>query len=96
MISTQEVMTLKGFVQAIPRSTAEDGARVALVTTSGEEYPVLHKGAGVDLVDHISADVEVTASLVEMPEIEGGKALRVRKYQVLDGYEDPWYDDEEA
>ena len=89
-------MTLKGFVQAVPRSTAEDGARVALVTTGGEEFPVLHKGAGVDLVDHISADVEVTASLVDVPHYEGGRALRVRKYKVLDGYEDPWYDDEES
>ena len=68
---------------------------IALVLADGTECPILHKGAGVDLVDHIGADVEVVACWEGVTAVEGEKALRIRSYTVTDGYEDPWYDDDD-
>lgn len=95
MNNTTETTVVKGFIQALPKASTNESARVALITPDEREIPVLHKGAGVDLLDHISADVEITGSLEDSPHVEGGKALRVRSYLVTDGYEDPWYDDDD-
>ena len=96
MNNTTESVSLTGFVQSLPKSSKSETIRVVLVTPGGEEYPVLHKGAGVDLVDHIGADVEVSAVYENTFLAEYAKALRIRTYRVTDGYEDPWYDDEDA
>ncbi len=95
MGNTTELLNLSGFVQTTISTDGEGPSSIALVLSDGTECPILHKGAGVDLVDHIGADVEIVACWEAEPVVEGGKALRVRSYTVTDGYEDPWYDDDE-
>lgn len=95
MGNTTELLNLSGFVQTILTTDGESPSSIALVLADGTECPILHKGAGVDLVDHIGADVEIVACWEEESGAEGGKALRVRSYNVTDGYEDSWYDDNE-
>lgn len=95
MGNTTELLNLSGFIQTILSSGNDNPSTIVLVLNDGTECPILHKGAGVDLVDHIGADVEVVACWENVPDIDGGKALRVRSYNVTDGYEDPWYDDDD-
>ena len=77
--------TLRGYVAPLPSG---QGCRVALVVAdSGEEYPVLPRGAGIDLADMVSAQVEVVCSVHEEGE---NKRLFVRSYQPLEA------DDENA
>ena len=96
MNTITESVSLTGFIQSLSKSSKSESVRVVLVTPGGEVFPVLHKGAGVDLVDHIGADVEVHAVYESTTLAEYDKALRIRTYRVTDGYEDPWYDDEDA
>ena len=78
----------------------EGAAKVVVTAEDGTQYHILHKGAGMDLVDYISADVEVEGvayPLAATAEVEGEEEkaflLTVRRYQLIDGYDDPWYDD---
>lgn len=108
-MSSQDLQTIRGYVQALPGlSGQEDAAKVAVVAEDGTEYHVLHKHAGMDLVDYINADVEVHGLVCEGP--EGAAAatgtaqddedearplfFSVRKYTLADGFDDPWYDDD--
>ena len=99
-MSSQEVQTIRGYVQALPKAQGkEDAAKVAVVTDDGMEYQVLHKSAGMDLVDYISADVEVQgivapASATEEDGENPPLLLTVRSYALIDGYDDDWYDDD--
>ena len=103
-MNSQELRTIRGYVQALPRAHGrEDAAKVAVVADDGTHYHILHKGAGMDLVDFISADVEVRGVIhplapenaAEPPEDEAKAfSLSVRGYQLTDGYDDPWYDDD--
>lgn len=104
-MSSQEVQTIRGYVQALPKVQGrEDAAKVAVVTDGGTEYRVLHKSAGMDLVDYISADVEVQGIVTPAPGAEADAMeedgevpplfLTVRGYTLIDGYDDDWYDDD--
>ena len=75
--------TLRGYVAPLPSGQS---CRVALVVAdSGEEYPVLPRGAGIDLADMVSAQVEVVCSVHEEGE---NKRLFVRSYQPLEALDD--------
>lgn len=75
--------TLRGYVAPLPSGQS---CRVALVVAdSGQEYPVLPRGAGIDLADMVSAQVEVVCSVQEEGE---NKRLFVRSYQPLDALDD--------
>lgn len=84
--------TLRGYVAPLPTGQI---CRVALICTDNgdeTEYPVLPRGAGIDLADMVSAQLEVVCAIQEENE---GKRLLVRSYQVLDSLdEDVWYGDE--
>ncbi|MDL2272373.1 hypothetical protein LJC23_05000 [Desulfovibrio sp. OttesenSCG-928-I05] len=62
------------------------GARVALVTDSGDEYAIAPKGAGADLAELLSARVAVSC---EIRSTEGDAAcIQVRSYTLLDEFPD--------
>ncbi len=92
MSGDQKLVTVSGWVT--PASGSE-GARVAVAPDSGQDYLVLHRGAGVDLLGHISARVEVIGVVVSAPqppeqnpeEAAVPPYLMVRRYRVLD---DDW------
>lgn len=95
------MMTIRGYVQSLPLlSGKEDAARVAVVTDDGKEFPVLHKGAGVGLLDNINANVEVTGTLGLRSAVgsdEGEEPVQVivvKSFRLTDGFDDPWYDDD--
>lgn len=63
-MNAQELHTIRGFVQALPRQPGrEEAVRVAIITEDGTEYHVLHKGAGTGLLSNINADVEITGTV---------------------------------
>ncbi|MDR2162154.1 MAG: hypothetical protein LBO77_08480 [Desulfovibrio sp.] len=105
-MKTEPLQTIRGYVQALPRTPGgEDAARVAVIAGDGTEYHIAHKGAGMDLADFISADVEARGSVSSLPargtlqeedEPEKTRAflLTVRSYRLTDGFDDPWYDDD--
>ena len=55
------------------------------------EYRVLTRGAGVDLVDEVSAQVEASGTVEEQ---DGIKYMTVRSYRLLD--EEGGWDDDKA
>lgn len=80
--------TLRGYVAPLPSGQS---CRVALVTADNEDgYPVLPRGAGIDLADLVSVQLEVVCTIREEGET---RLLHVRSYQVLDALEDEeaWY-----
>lgn len=87
-MTTQGPITIVGYVTALPRSSDEQQARVAVVQ-DGVEYRIIPRGAGVDLDDHLSAQVEVKGIVTEQDDV---RRLQVRGYRVLD--DDSWLDDE--
>ncbi len=90
-MGNQETTTIKGFIRSLPHVSAlEAGAKVAVVTEDGTEYLVIHKGVGIDLLEHTSANAEVTGVVTAK---EDGYIIQVRSYSVNDGYDDAWYDD---
>ena len=105
-MNSQELRTIRGYVQALPKALGrEDAARVAVVAGDGTQYHVQHKSAGMDLADFISADVEVRGVILSLPVTPESAAeppeeetkaflISVRSYQLIDGYDDPWYDDD--
>ena len=81
-------ITVRGYVEALPRKKDERQARVAIVQDE-VEYRVLTRGAGVDLVDEVSAQVEASGTVEEQ---DGIKYMTVRSYRLLDA-EGGWDDD---
>ncbi len=64
-----------------------------VVVDNGIEYRVEPRGAGVDLADHLSRQVEVCG--VVSRDVEGICRIRVRTYKLLDVMDDDaWYEDE--
>jgi hypothetical protein len=108
-MNTQEMQTIRGYVQALPPvagHTDEDAARVAVIADDGTQFHVLHKGPGIGLLDDINANVEVTGyvSRPAAPATEGAPdigdaelgphyTMTVKSYRLTDGFDDPWYDD---
>ena len=97
MNTNREKVSVRGYVDALPRSHQEESARVAVITADGVAYHVAHKAAGADLADHIGADVEITGAAVPLnvsDEAEGKVfSILVRGYRLRDELEDSWYDD---
>lgn len=85
-MTTASPITVKGYVAALPRSTDEAQARVAVIQDD-REYRIIPRGAGVDLDDHLSSLVEVTGMYSES---DGVLRLQVRGYRVLE--DDSWLD----
>lgn len=82
--------TLRGYVAPLPSGQP---CRVALVCGE-DEYPVLPRGAGVDLTDMVSAQLEVVCTIQEDGE---SRLLHVRSYRTLDADDEvAWFDDADA
>lgn len=88
MSSTDTPTKLRGIVAPLPPGTP---CRVALVDGDAE-YAILPRGAGIDLADMVSAQLEVLCTI----KAEGDdRLLHVRSYTVLDGPdEDSWFDND--
>lgn len=80
-------ITVRGYVAVLPRSTECYQCRVAIIQDD-EEYRVLTRGAGVDLLDEISAQVEAEGVVEER---DGNKYLTIRRYTLLED-EENWED----
>ncbi len=86
-MTNQKLQTVQGYIAALPRVKQSDEiAKVVVITDSGEEFKILHKGVGVDLADHVSASVEVQGVITEL---EDSKNILVRTYKL----NEDWYDD---
>ncbi len=83
-----------GIIKIIGDITPYSGTEESRVSIlDGEkEYRVVPRGAGVDLVDHISATVEVEGIIKE--DIEGESSIQVRSYRLLDAFDNSWYEDD--
>ena len=87
MTEDQKLITVTGWVVPVG---GRAGIRVAVVPDTGQGvgqgFFVLHKGAGVDLLGHISAGVEVSGLEAPGPveDDTAGRCLLVRRYRVLD------------
>ena len=98
-MNASDLLTLRGYVQLLPMlSGKEEAARVVIITDDGQEYSILHKGEGIDLLKSINANVEVSGSFAEsgVDAEENGaptKFFVVKSYRLTDGFDDPWYDD---
>lgn len=105
-MNARAMTSIRGYVQALPKTSGKDDctAKVAVVTDDGTEIPILHKGAGIALLDNINATVEVTGTFLladdpaadEAGVSEAGRRLAVKSFQLIDGFDDPWYDDDSA
>ena len=80
--------TIKGYVAALPVSSDETRARVA-VEEDGIAYHVIRRGAGVDLDDHLSALVQVTG--IVQQDADENWLINVRAYELLE--DDSWLED---
>lgn len=66
-----------------------------VVLDGDTEYRVVPRGAGVDLVDHLGAQIEVEGTVTE--DEDGGLRIHVRSYRLVDVFDDDaWYEDERA
>ena len=80
--------TIRGYVAALPVCADETKARVAVeVETDGIAYHVIPRGAGVDLDDHLSAQVQVTGFVQQDDE---NWLINVRAYELLE--DDIWHE----
>lgn len=87
MNGEQKLRAVVGWVTPV---SGREGIRVSVAPDAGQEFLILHKGAGVDLLGHISAKVEVSGLETPAPNAETPPTLMVRSYRVLD---DDWDDD---
>jgi hypothetical protein len=83
----KNIVTIKGYVVAVPRSVDARQARVA-VMSDDEEYRIVPRGAGVDLDNEVSVFVEVHGFLEED---DGVRYIAVRGYNVLE--DDSWLEE---
>lgn len=90
-MANQDVTVVQGYIRVLPRVSGKEEASVTLVTEDEKEYRILHKGIGVDLLEHISAKVTISGVIASSEE---GDTILVRNYTLTDGFEDEWYDDE--
>lgn len=91
MMKEEPVRILRGDV--LPLLGGDEGR--VIILAEGIEYRVEPKGAGVDLADHLSEQVEVHGVVTE--DEEGLFRIRVRAYRGMDVFDDDaWYEDERA
>jgi hypothetical protein len=87
--------TIQGYVAPLPKGG--DGRWQVAVVDGDVEYHVAPRGAGVDLAEHLSEQVEVQATLIEDAEPDGPLRIQVRSYRLIDQLDDDaWYEDDEA
>ena len=85
--------TIQGYVAPLPKDS--DGRWQVAIVDGDVEYHVVPRGAGVDLAEHLSAQVEVQAMLIEEP--DSPLRIQVRSYRLIDQLDDDaWYEDDEA
>ncbi len=84
-------ITVRGYVAVLPRTIETHQSRVAIIQDD-QEYRVLTKGAGVDLIDDVNAPIEAVGTVEE---IDGDKYITVRKYKLLED-EHSWDEDDEG
>ena len=85
--------TIQGYVVPLPKNG--DGHWQVAVVDGDVEYHVEHRGAGVDLAEHLSEQVEVQGTLIEEP--DHPLRIQVRSYRLIDQLDDDaWYEDDEA
>ena len=82
-------ITVRGYVAVLLRTSETHQSRVAIIQDD-QEYRVLTKGAGVDLIDDVNAPIEAVGTVEE---IDGDKYITVRKYRLLED-ENSWDEDE--
>lgn len=83
-----EPLTVTGLVTTLPRNSDARQANVAIIQNN-EEYRVLPRGAGIDLMDEVNASVEAIGLITEE---DGLKYIAVRGFKLLE--DDDWLDDE--
>lgn len=85
MKADQSVQKLEGDIVVFTGDFAQcAGARVALVTDSGDEYAVVPKGAGADLAEFLSTRVAVTCEVRSAD--SDAACILVRSYTLLDEF----------
>ena len=82
-----EPVTVAGMVVTLPRNSDPRQANVAIMR-DGEEFRILPRGAGIDLMDEVNASVEATGLVTDE---DGIKYLAVRGYKMLE--DDEWLDE---
>ena len=82
--------TIQGYVSPLPKGG--DGHWQVAVVDGDVEYHVTPRGAGVDLVEHLSELVEVHGAVIEEPDTP--LRIQVRSYRVIDQDDDAWYEDD--
>ena len=106
-MNARDMQTIRGYVQALPTVAGrDDPVRVVVVSDDGEDYHILHKGAGTGLLANINANVEVTGHVTPLPSQDSaveardddendraGYLLTVKQFRLTDGFDHPWYDD---
>ncbi|SHN48912.1 hypothetical protein [Desulfovibrio litoralis] len=93
---TQEAIksTVTGYIRPIIAENdkeLEKNAKISLVTTSGEQYIILPKGAGNDLLERLNANITATGNIFNENE---RSYFFVRDYSFNDDLEHEWYNDE--
>lgn len=87
-----ETGVIKIIGDVTPYSGASD-SRVSILSED-KEYRIAPRGAGIDLIDHMSASVEVEGIVSE--DQDGVYCIHVRSYRLLDAFDaEDWYDDNE-
>lgn len=87
----KETIVVRGYVESIPPGhEALQKIKVCIVTEEGATYHVLPKGAGTELLNHVSAPVEARGIVSEHDET---LFIQINTFQVEDGYDDSWYDE---
>jgi hypothetical protein len=106
-MNSRELQTIRGDVQALSAVPGrEEVVRVIVVSDDGTQYHILQKWAGTGLLANINASVEITghvsplssvrpvAGTGEEPESGAPECLlNVKHFRLIDGFDDPWYDD---
>lgn len=86
-MTTQGVISVKGYVTGVPRSADPKQASVAIIQDD-TEYRVIPRGAGVDLADNVGMTVEAKGTVEVFDEYT---YMLVRGYRLLD--DESWLDD---
>ncbi len=93
----KELKTINGYVEPLTfGSYAAQSAKVAVVSDDGNTYVIMPKGLGTELALHMNALVEVRGEIKNPLEssADEGAMFHVQSYNIRDGYDDAWYDEE--
>lgn len=78
--------TISGYVAPLPGG---GGGHWQVAIVDGDiEYHVMSRGAGADLIEHLSEQVEVRGIVGETP--DGAPCIQVRSYRLIDPDEESW------